>query len=159
MILINCIIIEAIHQCISAESNCMSGAKYFIEKFIQCFKVPCHIPKVFFQCNETCGTHHNTSLVVYYTILQHSDTLSCSARTSSPVGNSSYLLKMIIPVYNVAYPTLLNRRCLEPRWFVGDPTSLARDNIFEDNHCDRCCYNMFPDVDAGTLTMCDQHRS
>ena len=23
----------------------------------------------------------------------------------------------------------MSRRCLEPRWFVGDPTSLARDNI------------------------------
>ena len=27
-------------------------------------------------------------------------------------------------------PWPVSRRCPEPRWFIGDPTSLARDNIF-----------------------------
>ena len=27
-------------------------------------------------------------------------------------------------------PWSMSRRCPEPRWFVGDPTSLARYNIF-----------------------------
>ncbi len=29
----------------------------------------------------------------------------------------------------------MSRRCLEPRWFVGYPTSLARDNIIDYRKC------------------------
>ena len=33
------------------------------------------------------------------------------------------------PVNGLDYPWSVSRRCLGPRWFVGDPTSLACDNI------------------------------
>ena len=34
------------------------------------------------------------------------------------------------PINGLDDPWHVSRRCLEPRWFVGDPTSLACDNIY-----------------------------
>ncbi len=45
------------------------------------------------------------------------------------VGGSPVGVMSSPPVNGLEDPWPVSRRCLEPRWFVGDPTSLARDNI------------------------------
>ena len=49
----------------------------------------------------------------------------CLSKTGPVVGPSFQFL-----VNGLEDPWPVSRRCLKPRWFVGDPTSLALDNIY-----------------------------
>ena len=44
------------------------------------------------------------------------------------------VMRLVRFVRSLKGPWPVSCRCLEPRWFVGDPTSLARDNIIH-GHC------------------------
>ena len=53
----------------------------------------------------------------------------CFQPTTPPLTKVEEYVRFCPPVNGLKDPWPMSCRCPEPRWFVGDPTSLARDNI------------------------------
>ena len=86
---------------------------------------PCHVHLPIHLVNpHTCVTHAPWCIIHYI----------CSRKYIVTCQTHPALVKRVqwsvrIFQFLVVYPWPVSRHCLEPRWFVRDPTSLARDNM------------------------------